>query len=310
VGLRPYLWLVCRAAARHEPSVDTRTPAQRRAAVRKDFGPLQRDDGLTVEELTVPVAGGEITVRSYLPKDAAPPTPAHLFAHGGSFWGGSVDQVDAMARRYSRSARCRVLSIDYRLAPEHPWPTAPEDYYAVLMWTANHAAEIGVDPDRISVGGVSCGGNLAAVAALMARDRGGPKICHQLLEIACFDATQSSASMQQLATGYLVTKQELELGWVYYVPEGVDRRHPYISPLFADDLRGLPPATILTCEYDPLRDEGHAYADRLRSEGIPVQTIMAKGHIHSSTYSDLPWLPSARRYQRRTAEALARAYAD
>ena len=307
--LRPYLWVVCKAAARHPAVLDERPPAERRAraAARKRVVPPP-DDGLIVEDLEVPVPGSAIPVRSYRPAASAV-LPVHLYAHGGSFWSGDIDQVDPMARRYARTAGCRVLSIGYRLAPEHQWPTGVEDYYAVLEWTAAHAGELNVDPSRISVGGGSCGGNFAAIVAQLARERGGPRIMFQLLEIPSMDGTFSYPSMTTLGTGYLVTKADLQHGWSYYVPAGVDRTDPHISPIFAKDLSGLPPALILTCEYDPLRDEGEAYANRLRAAGVPVQLIRANGHIHSSTYSRSRFLPSAGRYQRITAEALRQAYA-
>jgi acetyl esterase len=308
--LRPYVWLVCVAARRHPRPLDTRPPAERRAE-RKELTSPPAPPDLQIEEIDVPVSHGTVRVRSYRPVSSrhavTKRTGAHLFAHGGSFWSGSVDQVDAMARRYARTARCRVLSVDYRLAPEHQWPAAIEDYYGVLTWVADNAAELDVDPNRISVGGVSCGANLAAVATLLARDRRGPGVCHQVLEIGCFDATQSCPSMTELATGYLVTTAELDQGWEYYLPDGTDFKDPLVSPLFAEDHAGLPPATILVCEYDPLRDEGKAYAERLREAGVPVQLICARGHIHSSTYSQSVFLPSARRYQRRVARALRRA---
>jgi acetyl esterase len=146
------------------------------------------------------------------------------------------------------------------------------------------------------------------VATLMARDRGGPTVIFQLLEIPSTDSTMSQPSMKTLANGYIVTAAVLAQGYDYYLPPGVDRSHPYASPLLAEDLAGLPPAMVLTCEYDPLRDEGEAYARRLRAAGVAVQAIRAKGHIHSSTYSSSRLLPSARRYQLMTARALHRAY--
>jgi acetyl esterase len=312
MGLRPYVWLVCTAARRHPTPLDTRPPAERRAEQGRRLKVPPAEADLEIEDLEVSVPHGTVRVRSYRPASSrhsvAARTGAHLFAHGGSFWGGNLDQVDAMARRYARTARCRVVSIDYRLAPENPWPAAVEDYYAVLCWVAENAAELGVNPGRISVGGVSCGANLAAVTTLLARDRRGPAICHQILEVGCFDATQSYPSMTEFATGYLVTTAELDQGWEYYLPVGTDFKDPLVSPLFAEDHSRLPPATVLTCEFDPLRDEGEAYVERLREAGVPVELIRARGHIHSSTYSRSIWLPSARWYQRRVASALRRAH--
>ena len=311
MGLRPYVWLVCAAARRHPRPLDGRPPAERRGEQGRRLKPPEPAPDLDIEDIEVPTDHGAVHVRSYRPKlskhAVRTRTGVHLFAHGGSFWGGNLDQVDHMARRYARTAQCRVLSIDYRLAPEYQWPAAIEDYYGVLAWVAENAAALDVDPRRISVGGLSSGANLAAVATLLARGRRGPEICHQILEIGCFDATQSSASMAEFATGFLVTTAELDQGWEYYLPTGTDFKDPFVSPLFAEDHSGLPPATILTAEFDPLRDEGEAYAEKLREAGVAVELIRARGHIHSSTYSRSIWLPSARRYQRRTARALRRA---
>jgi acetyl esterase len=300
------VWVVCKAAARHPAKLDERPVDVRRAEERRSTVPPPQD-GVIVEDLTVAVDAATITVRSYR-LDCAGPLPLHLYAHGGSFWSGTIDQLDLIARRYAATARCRVLSIGYRLAPEHAWPTAVEDYYAVLVWAVANAADLGVDVRRVSVGGASSGANLATVATMMSRDRGGPRIMHQLLEIPVTDMTMGQPSVTSLGTGYIVTRAALEQGYDYYLPPGVDRTHPYVSPLLADDLAGLPPATILTCEFDPLRDEGEAYAVRLREAGVDVESIRAKGHIHSSTYSESRWLPSARKYQRRLAAALRRAY--
>ena len=312
MGLRPFLWVACTAASRGPAEIeqrsiaDRRSPiADRRAAERSPQPPT--DDGLLVRDHDVAVGGATITVRSYRP-DRPGRLPAHLYGHGGAYWSGSIQQTDSTARLYAATVQCAVLSIGYRLAPENPWPVPAEDYYAVLQWVASNADELSIDSRRISVGGVSCGAGLATVAAMRARDRGGPDVMYQLLEIPTTDLTMSQTSMRTFATGYIVTSQALAEGYSMYVPDGVDRAHPYISPLLADDLSGLPPATVLTCEFDPLRDEGVAYARRLNGAGVPTQTIFAKGHIHGSTYSASPFLPSARRYQRMAADALRRAY--
>lgn len=309
MGLRPYLWVMCKASSRHFDTLDERPVGIRRDEERAATpAVLPPPPGLIIEDLQVPVSGGSITVRSYRPAIAGP-TPVHLYAHGGSFWSGSLDQIDPMARRYAWTAQCRVLSIEYRRAPEHTWPTAADDYYAVLTWAVENADELQIEPDRVSVGGASCGGTLAAVATLMARDRGGPAVMFQLLEIPGLDMTLSQPSMRELASGYIVTAAALKQGYDYYLPPEVDRAQPYVSPLLADDLSGLPPATILTCEFDPLRDDGENYARRLRAAGVRAELIRADGHIHASTYSKSKLLPSARRYQQLTAQALRRAYA-
>ena len=157
-----------------------------------------------------------------------------------------------------------------------------QDCYAALCWVADHADELGGDRSRLSVGGASAGGNLAAVLALMARDRGGPDLALQVLDIPVTDLTMSQRSIEENAEGYILTRKALEQGSAFYVPDPTDRRNPYASPLFADDLSGLPPALVLTMEYDPLRDEGEAYAARLRDAGVPVTHRRFDGQFHGS----------------------------
>lgn len=302
----PLVWLGCRIAARHEDEPDTRPLDVRRPERLGPSGVTLGEDGVLVDDLRVPVSGGEIMLRRYrLPHHA--PGPAHLLAHGGSFWSGSLDQVDALAREYVLHAGCAVFSVGYRLAPEHVFPTAAEDYYAALCWVSGHAGDLGVDAGRISVGGVSVGGNLAAVTALMARDRCGPPICFQLLEVPVLDLTMSRPSMARFAGGHLLTRAELDEGYRFYVGDDERRRDPYASPLLAPSLAGLPPAFVLTAEFDPLRDEGEAYAHRLNAEGVWAQLVRARGHVHSSLYAPR-WLRSAGRYRRRCADALRTAY--
>jgi acetyl esterase len=294
----PYVWLVCRLAARGENVADTRPISERRA---QRSTPPGSADGLEIREHEVAVDGARIRVRSYRP-EGTHRLPAHLLLHGGSFWAGSIEAVDALARLYADRADCVVVSVDYRLAPENPWPVGVEDGYAALKWLVTQADELGVNTDRLSVGGVSAGGGMATVVAMMARDRGGPRLRFQLLEIPVTDLTASQPSMTTYASGYLCTRAELLEGYAFYVPEPSKRSHAYASPLLASDLTGLPPAMVLTCEYDPLRDEGEALAARLRESGSPTELVRANGHVHSSTYNQR--LASARRYQRRTADAL------
>ncbi|MCW2497500.1 alpha/beta hydrolase [Jatrophihabitans sp.] len=296
----PYVWLVCRLAARGEGTLDTRPVSERRAASQTPPNPAPPGD-LVLRDHQVAVDGGTIRVRSYRPSGTEL-LPAQLLLHGGSFWSGSIETVDPLARLYAERARCVVVSVDYRLAPEHPWPAAVEDGYTALQWLVTNAAELGVDPTRLGVGGVSVGGGMAAVVAMMARDRGGPRLRFQLLEIPVTDLTGSSESMTTYASGYLCTRAALLEGYALYVPDPAQRSMPYASPLLAPDLTGLPPALVLTCEYDPLRDEGEALAARLREAGSPTELVRAKGHVHSSTYTQR--LRSARGYQHRTADAL------
>lgn len=299
----PRLWLACRLAQRGVDRsglvpIETRRAAEQAA---EDAAVTPVGDGPTVSDHWV----GPVRVRSYRPPGDG--LPVHLLAHGGSFCTGTLNQVDALARLYAARAGCVVLSIDYRLAPEHRWPTAAEDYYSALAWAWSSASALGVDASRLSVGGVSAGAGLAAAAALMARDRGGPAIRFQLLEIPQLDLTLSQPSMTRFGRGYLVTRTELERGVTNYCPSEADRRHPYASPVLAENLSGLPPAFVLTSEYDPLRDEGERFAARLLGAGVPTRLVRARGHVHSSTYSAMR---SARRYRELTAGALRAVHAE
>ena len=229
----------------------------------------------------MPVDGGEITVRIYTPFGQGP-FPAHLYLHGGGFWLGRPDHFDSNCQATADGAGCVVVSVDYRLAPEHKFPTAPEDCYAALLWLVDHAAELDVDPTRVSVGGGSAGGNLTAVVALMARDRNGPELVFQLLEIPVTDLTGSQPSIVENGSGYMLTKEGMELCVEYYLADPADKTHPYASPLLADDLSGLPPALVMTAEFDPLRDEGEAYGRRLAEAGVPTSIRRWEGQFHGS----------------------------
>lgn len=300
----PRIWLGCWLADRRErrhglPSVEEVRAAASTAGRRPPRG-------VTAIDRMIEVRGATIPVRVYRP-DVPGPLPAHVFAHGGAFFAGSVGELDGLCGEYARNARCAVFSVGYRLAPEHRWPTGAEDVYAVLDWVAGHAQELDVDAVRLSIGGASSGGGLAAAGALMARDRGGPALRFQLLETPVLDLTLSMPSTERFASGYLLSRAWLQRGYECYVPDESQRREPYASPLLADDLSGLPPTFIITAEFDPLRDEGEEYALRLRAAGVPVATVRARGHVHGSIYSSMR---SARRYRRITAAALRAAHYD
>src|SRR5213078_1916119 len=175
---------------------------------------------------------------------------------------------------------CLVVSVDYRLAPEHRFPAAPEDCYAATRWLAEHAGSLGGDKGRIAVGGDSAGGNLAAVVALMARDRGGPKLAFQLLVYPATDTDFETRSYRENSEGYFLTRADMVWFWNHYAPRDEDRRNPYAAPLRAASLRGLPPALVITAEFDPLRDEGEAYGARLRDAGNQVLVKRYPGMIH------------------------------
>lgn len=235
------------------------------------------------EEFThrVPVADGMILVRTYRPVPGGE-LACYVYIHGGGWWLGNIDIYDGNCRAMADHVGCVVAAVGYRLAPEHTFPTAAEDCYAALSWVAMNADVLGIDPSRIAVGGSSAGGNLAAVVALMARDRGGPALRAQVLDIPATDLTMCSKSIEENGNGYLLTRTGMEECRAFYAPDPAQWRDPYASPLHATDHSNLPPACITTCEYDPLRDEGEEYAAKLIAAGIPVTVQRALGHIHGS----------------------------
>jgi acetyl esterase len=261
-------------------------------------------DGLVVTDHRIPVDGATIRARQYRPRVEGP-LPAHVYLHGGAFWTGGLDDVDRMARQYARSVPCAVFSVEYRLAPEHPFPEPLADCYAVLEWVSGHRADLGVS--AVSVGGTSAGGNLAAALALLSRDRGGPAIAFQLLEQPTTDLTGGRPSLRDYRDQWGLTAHDLFEGYGFYAPDAATRREGYASPLLAADLSGLPPAFVLVNEFDPLHDDGVAYADRLRAAGVPVRVITARGHVHGSLYGAVPL--SGRRYRAELAAALREALA-
>jgi acetyl esterase len=245
---------------------------------------------LDIDELLVPGPEGapEVRVRRYRPADPVGPLPALVYFHGGGFVVGSLDLYDADCRRISAEVGAVVVSVDYRLAPEHPFPAPLEDCYAALVWVAEHADELGVDPDRIGVGGESAGGGLAAGVALLARDRGGPRLCLQFLGIPELDDRLESGSMRTLgATSPITTIANGEISWDSYLgagARGTDQVSPYAAPARATDLAGLPPALVTAYELDALRDEDIAYAQRLLSAGVPTELHVYAGAFHACTW--------------------------
>ena len=229
----------------------------------------------------IAVPRGEIRVRAYYPCSDGP-LPAFVSIHGGGWWLGNIDLYNHSCRATAAATDAAVFAVGYRLAPEHRFPTAAEDCYAALCWVAANADPIGIDPARIAVGGGSAGGNLAAVVALMARDREGPALRAQILDIPVTDLTMSTPSITSNGTGYMLTRIGMEECRAFYAPDPADWTNPYASPLLATDHANLPPACITTCEYDPLRDEGERYGAALVAAGVPVLMQRALGHIHGS----------------------------
>ena len=276
---------------------------QESAAVARRFRGLVMPSGpkmASERNVTIAVAGGHIVVRVYRPRPGN--LPVHLFLHGGGWCTGSLDERDPRCRSIASGADCVVVSVDYRLAPENAFPVPPEDCYCALEWVAAEAATLGVDPTRISVGGESAGANLAAVLCLMTRDRSGPAIAYQWLDVPATDLTMSQPSVRSTPSGYLLDHTAMvEFRDAYLLLEA-DWTAPYASPFHADDLTGLPPVWILTCGADPLRDDGTVYAERLRAAGVEVVEQRLEGHVHPSFA--FTRIASAAEYERLAVAAL------
>ncbi len=267
-------------AALNLKPVEESTPDEARESMRSRtaaLGPVE--DVASVSDHRVPVAAGEVTVRVYSPGGSAP-HPALVFFHGGGWVIGDLATHDGVCRSLTNAARCVVASVDYRLAPEHRYPVAAEDSYAGFRWVLGHAASLGVDPRRVAVGGDSAGGNLATVVSLMARDRGTPLPIFQALVYPVTDSDLDTSSYRENATGYVLTREGMRWFFGHYLARADQGREPYVAPLRAPSLAGLPPALVQTAECDPLRDEGEAYAARLRDAGVPVTLTRYAGMFH------------------------------
>jgi acetyl esterase len=232
----------------------------------------------SVEDREIPGPGGPIPVRIFTP-EGGQPTGVLLFFHGGGWVIGDLDSHDETGRQFCAGSGAVVVSVDYRLAPEAPFPAGLEDCYAATAWAADHAEALGAAGGKIAVSGDSAGGNLAAAVSLLARERGGPAISHQLLIYPVTDSDFDRASYLANADGYFLTRDMMRWFWAQYLPEGADRRAPLAAPLHAD-LRDLPPATVITAGFDPLRDEGIAFAEALDTAGVPVEQREFEGMIH------------------------------
>jgi acetyl esterase len=232
----------------------------------------------SIRDISIPVNGSTIGARVYTPEGAAP-HPVVVFFHGGGWVICSLDTHDNICRAICRDADAIVVSVDYRMAPEHRFPTAANDCFAATQWVADNAASLGGDANRLAVCGDSAGGNLSAVVSHMARDAGGPALAFTALIYPAVDMTAEGGSMVDNAHGYFLEQDGMRWFMSHYLsPE--DRSHPLASPLLSTDLSGLPPCFIATCEYDPLRDEGEAYGAALRANGVAVESKRYDGMIH------------------------------
>jgi acetyl esterase/lipase len=254
----------------------------RRAWLRANLAGGHDDaDGLQIEDRVVPGPGPALCVRVYRP-DAPGRLPAMLYCHGGGFTVNDPDINDPLCREIAVSAGCAVLAVDYRLSPEHPFPAAFDDCYRALDWAVDASDELGLDSARIAVGGASAGGALAAALALAARDRGGPALMYQQLVFPLLDDRMDSASATRFTDTPFLNRDAVSATWRRYLPAGAAPTSCYAAPAQAADLEGLPPAYIEVAAYDPLRDEGIAYASRLLAAGVDVELHLHAGTFHGS----------------------------
>ncbi len=236
----------------------------------------------SVRNLVAETPQGAIPLRMYRPAGVPESTrlPAYVYFHGGGWVIGDLETHDVLCRQLTAASAASVVSVDYRLAPEHKFPAAADDAWAATRWIVVHAAELGLDAGRLAVGGDSAGGNLAAVVALMARDAGGPAIRQQVLIYPVTDVMRETGSYADFAEGYMLTRDSMRWFIAHYLRSRDDARDWRVSPLRAPSLAGLPPALIVTAGFDPLRDEGEMYAGRLRDAGVMVDYVCYGGMVH------------------------------
>ena len=232
-----------------------------------------------VANQTIPNGDYQVPVRIYTPAGSGP-FPILCWFHGGGWVIGNLETADATARHLAVKSECVVVSVDYRLAPESKFPVPFDDCYAATEWAAHNAAALNGDPDRIAVGGDSAGGNLAAAVALASRDRRGPSLSFQLLVYPVTARDYQTGSYQKNAEGYMLTRDAMQWYWDHYLANDADASNPYAAPLAAADLSGLPPALVITAEFDPLCDEGEAYAGMLKAAGNDATASRYDGMIH------------------------------
>ena len=254
-----------------------------------------------VEDRVIPGPGGDLPIRVYTPRHRS--GGAVVYFHGGGWVLCNLDTHDDLCRSLANRSETTVVSVDYRLAPESKYPAAAEDCYAATRWTAGHASGLGADPSRIAVAGDSAGGNLAAVVALMARDRGLPPLAFQLLVYPVIDRGFLAGWPPEAGAGHLLPVRDMYWYWDQYLESPEQAREPYASPLRADDLAGLPPALVITAEYDLLRGEGEAYARRLREAGVRTQHRHYEGVFHGF-FNMAIFLDKAREAQEEAAGAI------
>ncbi|MCG3161966.1 MAG: hypothetical protein DCC59_06490 [Chloroflexi bacterium] len=294
--LDPRLRLLLRLAPVSQPAapgVDEERAREResRSGLRRLF--VRRVGMKRIEDRLIPAQGWAIPIRIYTPAESAP-MPILIFLHGGGWALGDLEQSDPFCRQLAKRGQCVVISVDYRLAPEHKFPAALEDALAILDWAAEHAPELGGDSARLGVVGGSAGGTLATAACLAARQHDHPAIAFQILFNPVTNLAQmDTESHRQFGMqGYGITTLTLEKRRGQYLNTQEERFDPRVSPLLADDLRGLPPVLILTAEFDPLRDEAEQYAARLEQAGVAAHCVRYQGAIHGF-FNFVGFLPQA-----------------
>lgn len=278
--LDPEMQLLLRLQRLEGPAAETVSISRGRAIIRASSvlaGGRQPIGAVT--DRTIDGPGGPLPLRLYTPRGLSGRSPALLFFHGGGWVYGDLESHDATCRFLAEEAQVRVVAVDYRLAPEAPFPAAVDDAMAAWTWVAEHAQGLGIDPTRIAVGGDSAGGNLAAVVAQQTVAAGGPSPAFQLLVYPATDFAERAPSRTTYAEGFFLTRAFMDLAEENYLVGSEDRRDPRLSPLHGD-VTGVAPAYVVTAGFDPLLDEGDAYAEKLRAAGVPVEHVTEDGLIH------------------------------
>jgi acetyl esterase len=296
-----------RIAAGMRPQHELTVP-ESRAAEAAALPATTREPGLSEFDRSIPGPSGRLRLRLYVPERHAEPHPVLVFFFGGGWVIGSIEASAPVCRRLALATPCAVAAVDYRRAPEHPFPAAVQDGDAAALWVAEHAGELGLDRRTIAVGGISAGGNLATAVARLARDRGEPHLSFQLLVYPPTDARADTPSLRENADPVFFTRETIAWCWSHYLARESDRDDPLASPLRAGDPSGLPPALVITAELDPLRDEGERYAERLAAAGVPVELVRFDGMVHGF-FSMTGVVDAAAEAQALAAASVARAFA-